>query len=76
MGYSKGEYKLQCDIIAWVRANYPLFRISAIPNGGWRHKGEAVNMKWSGTLAGEPDLLLRLPNGITWNLEIKTSTGK
>lgn len=59
-----------------VEADYPLFRISAIPNGGYRNEKEAANLKRSGVRAGEPDLILRLPDGITWNLEIKTDKGK
>ncbi|MGL6021810.1 MAG: VRR-NUC domain-containing protein [Chitinophagaceae bacterium] len=55
---------------------YPKFRISAIPNGGSRNVREAVNLKHSGVMAGEPDLLLRLPNGITINMEIKTDKGR
>lgn len=73
---SRQEFYLQQTIITMIELDYPLFRVSAIPNGGYRNEREAVNLKRSGVRAGEPDLILRLPGGVTWNLEIKTDKGK
>lgn len=73
---SRSEFTLQRSIVNMIKADYPLFRVSAIPNGGYRNEIEGRNLKIMGVLAGEPDLILRLPGGVTWNLEIKTERGK
>ena len=44
----------------WFDATYPHLkgRIFAIPNGGSRHKVEAMRLKMEGVRAGVPDLFL------------------
>lgn len=36
-------------------------RYYAVPNGGWRHMGEAVKFKRSGVKAGVPDICIPFP---------------
>ena len=52
--------------------------IFAIPNGGSRHKIEAINLKRQGVKAGVADVLLLIPKKgfASLCLEFKTQTGK
>ncbi len=49
----------------WFDATYPSLkgRIFAIPNGGSRHKVEAMRLKMEGVRAGVPDLFLPVAAG-------------
>ena len=37
--------------------------VFSVPNGGLRSKAEAARMKWTGTVAGIPDLAIVVPSG-------------
>ena len=52
------EARIQAAIVAWVRTVAPEVVIFHPPNGGLRNKSEAARLKWIGTLAGVPDLVV------------------
>ncbi len=72
------EARIQAAIVAYVRtvAPPPAALIFAIPNGGLRTKAEAGLLRWTGALAGVPDLCLVLPGGRCCFLEVKTAAGR
>lgn len=76
----KCEASEQMALISWCRlqkTKYPeLDLIFAIPNGGSRHKLEAVNLKKQGVKAGVPDLCLPVPKGQYSGLFIELKYGK
>ena len=47
-----------------------------VPNGGWRNPIEAAALKAMGTTPGVPDLLLWLPGGGHFAIELKAGAGK
>ncbi len=49
--------------------------IFAVPNGGSRHKLEAVNLKRQGLVAGIPDVLVDIPNKRYHGLRIEFKVG-
>ncbi len=73
------EARIQAAIVAYVRtvAPPPAALIFAIPNGGLRTKAEAGLLRWTGALAGVPDLCLVLPHrSRCCFLEVKTPAGR
>ncbi len=72
------EARIQAAIVAYVRtvAPPPAALIFAIPNGGLRTKAEAGLLRWTGALAGVPDLCLVLPGGRCALWEVKTPEGR
>ena len=70
------EARLQAAIVAWVRASVPDTLVFAVPNGGLRSKAEAARLRWTGVLAGVPDLVVVARVGRVHFLEVKTSTGR
>ncbi len=70
------EAKRQAAIVEYVRTVAPQVTIWAVPNGGLRTKAEAARLKWTGVLAGVPDLTLALPDGRCAFWEVKTPLGK
>ena len=58
---SISERQSQRAVVQYVRAKYPDVLIWATPNGGSRHKLEAINLKKDGVLAGVPDLFIARP---------------
>lgn len=74
------EDKLQAEIVAWFNNQYclkhhnPRCLIFSIPNGGNRNKIEAMKFKATGLLAGASDLVVVLPNVISF-IELKTEFG-
>jgi hypothetical protein len=62
----KHEEAEQTALFTWaeyMKGQIPALRmLFAIPNGGSRHKLEAVNLKASGVKAGVPDICLPVPN--------------
>ena len=62
-------------MIEWIRWTCPSVVAYAIPNGGYRTKAEAARLKWTGVLAGIPDVGLVLPGGQAAFFEIKPSKG-
>ncbi len=63
--YYPSESHEQIVFIARVRFFYPhlVFNVMSIPNGGWRHKKTASQLKKEGLLAGAPDILVALVRG-------------
>lgn len=76
---NKEEHNLQVACVTWFRLQYPKLRkaLFSVPNGGTRHKREAVTLKEEGLTAGVSDLILAIPNrenaGVF--IEMKTQTG-
>jgi hypothetical protein len=75
------ESKLQQEIFNFYQNNYclkfhnPRGLIFSIPNGGTRNKLEAITMKATGLLAGASDLIVILPNGKLFFMELKIEKG-
>jgi VRR-NUC domain len=69
------EARIQASIVEYVRLVAPGVLIFAIPNGGLRSKAEAARMKWTGTLAGVPDLAIVAPGGRVFFIEVKSPGG-
>lgn len=59
------EHQEQAAYFQWVRAYTPKDRrlalLHAIPNGGLRHKREAIKLKAEGVKPGVPDTFLPVP---------------
>lgn len=76
------EAQEQATLIKWCEWNkkrYPaLDLIFHIPNGGYRNKIEAANLKRQGVKAGVPDLFMAVPNKKYHGLfiEMKWGNGK
>jgi hypothetical protein len=70
------EARIQASVVAWVRLVAPQVLCFAVPNGGLRTKAEAALMRWTGVVAGIPDLVLVFPGGRCAFWEIKTGIGK
>ena len=70
------EAKIQASIVAWARLVAPDAVIFSIPNGGLRTKPEAALLKWTGVLAGVPDLAVIGPNGRVHFLEVKAEKSR
>ena len=73
---ANAEARRQAAIVAYVRAVAPDVVIWAVPNGGLRSKAEAARLKWTGVLAGVPDLTLALPDARSAYWETKTPRGR
>ena len=75
-GRTYQEDQIQAAIVRYVRTVASGCICAAIPNGGLRDKREAARLKWTGTLAGMPDLILLGPDGAVIGLEVKSDTGR
>jgi hypothetical protein len=64
------EARIQAAIVEWVRIAAAGVLIFAVPNGGFRSKAEAARLKWTGVLAGIPDLVIIAPIGRAFFLEV------
>lgn len=60
------EHAEQVTFVREFERRYPEVRIFAIPNGGYRHKRTADNLKAEGVKKGVPDLFIP-----AWNLWIE-----
>jgi VRR-NUC domain len=69
------EARIQASIVEWARLVAPNTLIFAIPNGGLRSKAEAARMKWTGTLAGVPDLAIVAAGRRVFFIEVKAPGG-
>jgi hypothetical protein len=72
---ANAEARIQAAIFEFVRTIAPDVLIYAVPNGGLRSKSEAARMKWTGVVAGIPDLALVLPDGRAAFVEVKAAHG-
>ena len=70
------ESRIQAAIVDYVRTCAPQCIVAAVPNGGLRSKREAHLLKWTGVLAGIPDLFVLAPGGRTIFIEVKTDAGR
>jgi hypothetical protein len=70
------EARIQAAVIEWIRWCAPQTVVFAIPNGGLRGKAEAARLRWTGVLAGVPDLAVLAPRGRAFFLEVKTPDGR
>ncbi len=71
------EAHIQAAIFNYVRTVAPQCFIYSIPNGGLRTKAEAALMKYTGLVAGVPDLCIVVPpEGRALFLEVKTRDGR
>jgi hypothetical protein len=64
------EDKIQASIVSTYRKLFSCI-IAAVPNGGNRNKNEAAKLKWTGTLAGIPDLFVLSEDVPTFLMECK-----
>jgi VRR-NUC domain len=69
------EARIQAAIVEWIRIAAPSVIVFAIPNGGLRAKAEAARMRWTGVLAGIPDLAVIAPGGRAFFIEVKAPGG-
>lgn len=69
------EARIQAAIVEYIRVAAPDVFVFAVPNGGLRSKSEAARMKWTGTVAGVPDLCVIADPGRAFFLETKGPTG-
>lgn len=74
---TQAEIRLQAECFQWAWNSYPKLRtlLFAVPNGGFRNKVEASQLKASGVVAGVPDMLF-IFDGIVHAFELKTAVGK
>ena len=74
------EAQEQAILIQWCKLNEnrveALKYIFHVPNGGYRNKIEAANLKRQGVKSGVPDLLLLVPNDKYIGLAIEMKVGK
>lgn len=75
------EARIQSEFFRQVPLFFPTLPdrlLFAVPNGGSRHKIEAVNMKRQGVKRGVADVILQVPKKgyASLCLEFKTPTGK
>ena len=70
------EARIQAAVVEWIRWCAPQTVVFAIPNGGLRGKAEAARLRWTGVLAGVPDLAVLAPVGKVFFLEVKTPDGR
>ena len=69
------EARIQAAVVEWIRWCAPQTVVFAIPNGGLRGKAEAARLRWTGVLAGIPDLAVLAPVGKVFFLEVKAPGG-
>lgn len=79
--YDNEEARMQIEFFRQVPLFFPRLPdklLFAVPNGGSRHKIEAVNMKRQGVKAGVADVILQIPKKgfASLCLEFKTKTGR
>ena len=72
----QSEIQLQAKIFQTIWNQYPETRrcLFSVPNGGTRNLVEATQLKASGLVAGEPDLILVWSCKV-YGFEVKTETG-
>jgi hypothetical protein len=78
MGVRRPEELLQRSVVDLlsVYQNRGLLTFCHVPNGGWRKPTEAGRLKAMGTTPGVPDLLIWLPGGGHFQIELKSGAGK
>lgn len=69
------EDQIQAAVIQYLRLVTPHMIWAAVPNGGYRTKAEAAKLRWTGVLAGFPDILGIDEHGLCYLFEVKTVDG-
>ena len=69
------EARIQAVIVEWIRVVGRDLVVFHPPNGGLRNKAKAARLKWIGTLAGVPDLVVLGRDGQCWLIEVKAPGG-
>lgn len=69
------EARIQAAIVEWIRLAAPSVLVFSIPNEGKRSKPEAARMRWTGLVAGAPDLIVVASNGGAHFIEVKEPRG-
>lgn len=75
------ESSIQAEIVRWYNNSYclkthsPRNMIFSVPNGGTRHRREAMVLKATGLLPGVSDLVI-IHNGRVVFVEVKTPDGR
>jgi hypothetical protein len=64
------EDKIQASIVNAYRRLFSCL-VYAVPNGGNRNEREAAKMRWTGTLAGVPDLKIEVDQYFHFYIECK-----
>jgi len=70
------ERQLQIMCVDWFRIQHPKLFIFSVPNGGTRHKLEAINLRREGATKGVSDLIVMLSDGNTLFIEMKRPASK
>lgn len=73
------EDRIQAECVKWANNEYPELRgfgVCHIPNGGLRNKIEANKLKAMGVRKGFADLIVILPSGTVFFIEMKDDKGK
>jgi hypothetical protein len=70
------EARIQAAIVEWVPVVAPGVLVFAVPNGGLRSKSEAAGLKWTGVVAGIPDLVVVAQGGRAHFFETKRANGQ
>lgn len=72
------ECNIQKGLTEWLHLQYPYLLWFSIPNGGYRNKFEARNLKSQGVLPGVADLFICKPSNSSCGLflELKSNQGK
>lgn len=68
------ESEIQRQCVSWFRMCYPQYLCFSVPNGGYRNRIEAANIKREGALAGVADLILVAEYAVLF-VEMKTARG-
>ena len=69
------EDPLQASIVQYIRTVAPDCLTFSVPLGGYRNKREAARLKWTGALAGVPDLVVVAPRHVFF-IEVKAPKGR
>lgn len=70
------ESKIQIACVNWFRAQFPMYVIYSVPNGGKRTRVEAGILKAEGQLSGVSDLVVMFGNKEYHSLYIEMKTEK
>lgn len=72
---ANAEARIQAAIVQWIRLVAPQVLVFHVPNGGLRTKAEAAKLKWVGVVPGVPDLVVIVPKGLVFLMEVKPIGG-
>lgn len=76
------EARIQAAIVQFIRTAAPHCLVFSVPNGGLRSKSESARLKWTGVVAGIPDLIVLAPRywgasgGAAFFIECKAAKGQ